>query len=367
MGFLFFLFSADIAVSDIQEKGMSIESSDIVIIYLMNYGASSTDGCLLLPIPPSMFGMQYRYIAVTYATGETFIFKSLVGVVAFYQKTKVEITVRLKDSKDQVVFQGVKYKSGAVIHTYLNKHDVIQLVADTDMTGTIVITSSPISLFSGANCANVPTYSSACDHIMEQIPPTSDWGLQFVTSPLKARSAGDVFRVVAANDRTSVRDDKDTFAILSQGDFYEWEIASNKSLAIVSSGPILLVQYAKSYSADKVGDPSMLIVPSTDQYQVYYKVYIPATFTSYASLVVPSAFVKSLVVDQKFLTGATVVEILENMNITVLQIELDSGQHVIWSPNNTQFGVQAYGFHPTDVSYGFTAGGLNHINICEYL
>eukprot|EP00058_Branchiostoma_floridae_P014878 XP_002600366.1 hypothetical protein BRAFLDRAFT_66599 [Branchiostoma floridae] len=70
--------------------------------------------------------------------------------------------------------------------------------------GTRITSNKPVTLMSGVQCANVPAGIGACDHLVEQIPPLDTWGKRFVTVPLAVRTGGDIFRIVAARNGTTV-------------------------------------------------------------------------------------------------------------------------------------------------------------------
>ena len=73
-----------------------------------------------------------------------------------------------------------------------------------DLTGSIIKSDKPIAAFGGNKCTNVPIGYYACDHIVEQLTPTSTWGQAFLTVPLATRLNGDTFRILASQDGTEV-------------------------------------------------------------------------------------------------------------------------------------------------------------------
>ena len=61
----------------------------------------------------------------------------------------------------------------------VNRLQTAQFNSDMDLTGTIIKSDKPISVFVGHECGQVPTGQMACDHLVEQIPPDATWGTQF--------------------------------------------------------------------------------------------------------------------------------------------------------------------------------------------
>jgi hypothetical protein len=72
----------------------------------------------------------------------------------------------------------------------LNTGQVYQLVdeAGGDLSGTAITSSSPVAVFAGNDCANVPPSDFACNTLAEEMTPTDTWGTDFLTEPLATRS-----------------------------------------------------------------------------------------------------------------------------------------------------------------------------------
>lgn len=60
--------------------------------------------------------------------------------------------------------------------------ETYQIEHYVDMTGTVIVSSSPIAVFSGYDC-NPDTGQGVCDHVFEQLPPTSSIDTAFVATP----------------------------------------------------------------------------------------------------------------------------------------------------------------------------------------
>jgi hypothetical protein len=75
-----------------------------------------------------------------------------------------------------------------------------QLQAETslgDLSGSLIESDRDVAVFGRVSCANVPIGIAACDHIEEQLFPTSTWGTSFVSVSLAIRFGGDVVRYKA--------------------------------------------------------------------------------------------------------------------------------------------------------------------------
>ena len=145
----------------------------------------------------------------------------------------------------------------------------------------------------GHQCVNVPVGITACDHLVEQVPPTSTWGTSFLTVPLATRTAGDRFRIMAADDSTTVSINGALVATIDRGEFHEADLSSSTYAEIITSGPALVTQFSKGSSADGVtSDPFMMIIPPTGQFASHYTISTPAsspvTFDNFINIVAPS-------------------------------------------------------------------------------
>ena len=118
----------------------------------------------------------------------------------------------------------------------------------------------PVAVFGSHLGTFIPEGFGFADHIVEQLPPTSAWGREFVTMPLATRFAGDTFRFLAATDGTVIRVNGVQVATLNRGEYHERVITLASQ--IISNHPILVAQYSNSSQFDGVtSDPFMLYIP----------------------------------------------------------------------------------------------------------
>ena len=86
----------------------------------------------------------------------------------------------------------------------LNKMETYLYGSLRDLTGTMAISNKPISFFSGHECKFVPTNVPYCDHLIQQLPDTSTWGMHFLSASFAGRDSGEIYRVVASQPSTTV-------------------------------------------------------------------------------------------------------------------------------------------------------------------
>ncbi|QDV45478.1 Putative deoxyribonuclease RhsC [Stieleria neptunia] len=223
-----------------------------------------------------------------------------------------------------------------------------------DLTGTLIASNKPIAVFSGNECANVPTTFAACDHLVEQLPPTSTWGSSFLSIPFAGRDGGDTFRFLANEDDTSVTVNGTIVAALDQGEFYETIIDGPAEIS--SDKPILVGQYANgaAYHSTTQGDPFMVLLPPTQQYLTEIVVSTPTeTFeTNHVNIIAQSSAIAGVTIDDVAVDPLLFVSIGDS-GFSGAQVPITVGEHVISS--QTPISVTSYGIDFYD-SYGYIGG-----------
>ena len=150
----------------------------------------------------------------------------------------------------------------------VNRLQTIYIGSPDDLSGTKVATDKPVSVFSGHECANVPSNVSYCSHIIEQIPPIALWGKVYYTAPLVNKMSYTI-KILAAYHSTTVNMYCNNILesyIINEGEFVS-KNSMNGYCAIYSNKEVLVAQLSHGGSEDLgYGDPMMTLVPATNQY-----------------------------------------------------------------------------------------------------
>ncbi|XP_078605771.1 IgGFc-binding protein-like [Branchiostoma floridae x Branchiostoma japonicum] len=334
-------------------KGVSITSDKEIIVYGVNKERASTDGFLGLPL--DILGDEY--FVASYAS-----IASEFGIIGTEDNTNIKITLR-----GSTWYHGMIYSTGSVIRLVLNKFEAVQFKSQlSDLTGTHITSNKPVTLMSGVECAMVPTGISACDHLVEQIPPVDTWGKQFVTVPLSVRTGGDIFRIVAARNGTTVNvtDTGHTSItrLLHSGDFLELDVPSSAYQVIASSKPIMVLQYSKGLLYDSTnGDPFMMYIPPNEHFAADYTFAtvdaVGSEFESYVNIVIKTTEKSGLLYDGRALPSSTTWVQIPGTDLSAAQLHITStGTHKIkHSSVIVTFSIFYYGYSYRD-SVGFPGG-----------
>jgi len=331
------------SVDVVGNKGVHVTATDEVTVYGLNRMTASTDA--FLGLPTDILGTEYinqGYKNVNIVNATQF------GIVATRDGTSVTITPTVTTGSR---LAGVPYTIS------MNQGQTYQLrntlPAPADLSGSIIESSQPIAVFGGHQCANIPQGFVACDHIVEQLPPTSTWGQSFVTLPLATRRGGDTYRVLASRDVTTVSIDGVVVATLDRGGIYE-TILTNSAL-INADGPILVTQYSNSSSFDNVtSDPFEVVIPPFEQFLAGYTITTPATGfpINFINVVAPDVAVGTIRLDGTVIPAADFTSI-GSSGFSGAQVAIARGNHTLSAP--VPFGITTYGFGSYD-SYGYPGG-----------
>lgn len=329
----------------VEDKGIHVTAGAPVAVYGLNRIQHTTDAFLAIPTDAGNTSFRTLGYQNTIAAGG-------LGVVATADGTTVTITPR--------VTVGAR-TAGVPFDINLDAGQTYQLGASPDSSGSTITSNKPISVYGYSDCTNIPTSSVACDHIVEQLPPTSAWGTSFLAARLATRTKGDTYRVLADQDDTVVTIDGADVATLAAGEFYEGihpgtaATAANEGVRITTTKPALVAQYSNGTSFDGVtSDPFMMLIPPFEQFQSSYTVTTPASGFSinFVNVVIPNSAVASFLFDGAALNADQFAPIADT-GFSSAQIPVSLGSHTLSAAGN--FGVFVYGFDSAD-SYGYPGG-----------
>ncbi len=258
----------------VQDKGIHLVAQNPVNVYASNWDPYSADVAVIYPV--EALGTEY-YAMCYYPNIDPRNPESGSGrnseflIVAVEDQTRVEIT------PSKVTDKLVPKDSTFIV--VLNKGEVFQVQSENvqgtnktgqgDLTGSHILADKPVAFYSGSLATTVPNSNCCWDHLYEQIPPVHSWGREYFTVPLKTRER-DIYRILAADDKTTVQISGESIFYLNSGEFREFEFYHNDPKQIISDKPILAAQFSMSQNADSLftsgnGDPFMIILNSVQQ------------------------------------------------------------------------------------------------------
>ncbi len=338
----------------VQSLGIHVTANDPVTVYGTNQIQFTTDAFLGLPV--SILGTQH--LAIAYTAQSSANFASQITIVSPYDNNVITIT------PSKATLGG--YPAGVPFNVSLNTGQTYAVKGQADLTGSIIESTLPISVFSGAGCVNIPVGFGYCDHIVQQVPSLSTWGETFVTRPLQGRNNGDTWRFLASQDNTEVLINGASVATLNFGDFFETMLTV--ASYVEASNPILAVQYSNGNEWDGnsyLGDPFMMIIPPYQQFLEGYTFSTPADgfINNYFTSTVENAGVSGMMLNGAPLNAASFSGIPTTLfSAGAFPIGINVTNNLS-NASSYASGLYVYGFNADD-SYGYP-GGLSLLSINE--
>ena len=350
----------------IQDVGIHLESEKPVNVYALNWDTNSADVAVIYPVE----SLGKEYFAMCYypdidmnnpLTGngknsEFLIVASQDSTIVDITPSKVTDQNRPKDSTFTVV---------------LNKGEVYQVQSENevgsdqqgqgDLTGSHIIANKPVAFFSGSLSTRVPVGECCWDHLYEQIPPIHSWGREYFAVPLKSREQ-DRYRIMAAEDSTTVYVTGRTPFVLNRGQFEELVFFYHDPKRIFSDKPILVAQFSQSRNVDREftggnGDPFMIILSSTTQSKndVTFVAYNSNQIQKYyVNIVTLTEEVKNIRFNGSPITGE--FKPFPESKYSFAQKEISPGTHQIFNTDKDRgFLAYVYGYGGVE-SYGYGVG-----------
>ena len=366
----------------VRDKGVWIHATDAITVNGMNDASDSADGFVALPCYDFQ-KQNYVFYAVSTHYNQTsdnsseVQLMSQVLLVGCKNDTELTITptqtIEIPSDLGRGSDLPSTVPSGVPYTITLNRLQTFMFHSTLDLTGSKVISNKPIAFFSGHECAEVPVGVEACDHLVEQLPPSLTWGRRFFLASSQGKSAGEQYKLITSLPTTMVvcychsagGSVSQIFSttLNGTGSSYEFHIAQNMFCNVQASSPVLLVQYAIGASREPsyYGDPFMMMIPPVEQYRNNYTFVTQSGFQNAVTIIVASQFLNTadVVLNGSSISSAAWTRTYcstETICAYGTRISLSAGSNFIYHCDPTaRLGTFVYGFSRR-VSYGYPAG-----------
>ncbi len=330
----------------VRPMGIHITTQKPVSVYALNFRDATSDASGVLPTPA--LGVNYR-VAGARADEINYI-RSQFLIIATQDNTTVTITPSVATLGGHV--------ANTPFNVTLNRGQTYQVqsgAANAHLNGTLVTSSAPVAVFSGAICTTIGN-CTACDHIFEQNMPTNRLGQRFVIVPLALRTAAIVYDAVATENTTQVFRDGILSATINAGQTYNFSSTSRE--VITTSAPIALMQYSPGSSCDYVtSDPFSVYVPPVDQMidKITFEAFVTPNIPSYfMNVVTATTNTDNVLLDGLPVNGFEPIPGDPTLSAVILS-GIPGGTHNLFAGTGGQLSATIYGYGNFD-SYGYLAG-----------
>ncbi|MCC6874868.1 MAG: IgGFc-binding protein [Sandaracinaceae bacterium] len=241
-----------------------------------------------------------------------------------------------------------------------------------DLTGTEIRADGRVMVMGGHECAFVPHYRWACDHLEETIYPLEAWGREFVvaaTQPL--RSEPNLVRILSGRDNNNITFDPASVhgpVTLNRGQYLEFE--ASQDFRVTGSDAILVGQFLVGQDYGGIGtsgdmgngDPSMSLAIPTEQFRTEYAFLAPTTYAqSWVNVIGPVGAEVTIASNGGAPAAVTGWRPVGGTGMQTARMMVPGGSHTMRS--TSPFGGVVYGFG-SYTSYMYPGGlDLNQINI----
>ena len=340
-----------------QMNGIEILSTRNVSVTCVNHNSGTADAYLALPV--STLGLTY--VVASYSPGN-------LGIVSAYDGNKVSLLL----AKDAVLnYQGLSYDKGTPFvyaTVVLKKLEALHIYSSSDLSGTVVIASKPVAVISGSHLAK-PTGSVGYWDILESFMlPTHLWGMRYILSTFGTieKKKGDIFRIFAYENNTVVETAYWT-KVLSPGTYTELDLEANPASFVKCNKPCQVVQFFRGeLISGKNADSSMIVLPSVNQFQSYYRVVFPfgSEYHDSVTIMVENEHHNELYVDGVRISSEGWKDINGTKYVwKVLNFAGHDSVTIYHSSSAVRFGLLVFGWN-IHMSYAYP-GGLAFSNIVK--
>ncbi|XP_062617013.1 uncharacterized protein LOC134278739 [Saccostrea cucullata] len=267
---------------------------------------------------------------------------SQFAIAALYDRTNINIKFKIKTTAT-IALLGGTYKNQDVFALTLEKYETFQIGHTGDLSGTLIVSTKPIAVFSGNRYQYLK--GSYYGHMVAQLPPTNEFDYQYIVPPFYNNVA--TLIQVASNIHSSVNVSIGTgVSTLNMTDEYRnLEIKSNEVTLLESENPILVTGFGMGSS---MNSPYMTGIPGVHQYLDFYKVFVPDGYTNnYLCVIIQHKFKNNLLLNgystENYLTVQESSSIISQNTFSILTFTVNNGTIVLSTTNNAKFGVIVYG------------------------
>ena len=262
------------------QNGIEILSTSDVSVLCLNYQSygNGADGYLALPTR----SLGLFYVVASYQPYSS-SYKANIVVISAHHNT----TIIVYPKRNAVVYyRGLRYDDTAsLMHKkmVLGKLEALYILGSSDLSGTTIIASKQVSVISGVSRSRLATSRS---NFLEAFQlPTSLWGYQYILTNMgiAAKTPGDIFRIFAYKNNTIV-ETAYWIKTLSSGKYTDLILDKDLASFVKCNKPCQVIQYIRGVAISrKYAEPTMIVLPSVNQFLSYYRVVLPYVSEYYDS------------------------------------------------------------------------------------
>ena len=335
---------AEMVGSNTFKRAVVVHSDRTISVQAINAKPSTADVTQLWPV--RALGTEYFVLTPASASSQNLKEFAVVAGAA-----GASVSIQLKGS---VTFQGKSYSAGNVLSVTLDPYQVAQVQSTANLSGSKVTASSPVAVLSGHSCAQKNTN---CNHVVEQLLPTSAWGTRYVVPPLSLQTRQDLVYVVASQATKLTYNLGGTAGSrgLQAGDVTELEIQQSWPLYLSADVGIQVLLFGTGTTKDgETYDPHLVLIPDVAAYCPAYVVKSVPNCKCTALVVAPTKAAGELTIDGQRLGAKLTWAAVPGSEFSYAEVDLGTTDSIHVAEAATNFGLLTFGLDQ-DVSFGTAA------------
>ncbi|XP_072277312.1 IgGFc-binding protein-like [Pyxicephalus adspersus] len=318
--------------NEISSKVVTVTSDVDISVFGFNTATYSADASFILPVED----LGTEYFIFTPASGDN---KQFAVATAVDRAQWINITV-----SGSLTYNGKSYSTGSTFSFSLGSHQVIQFQSSTDLTGTKVVSSAPVAVFTGHKCYS--GLSNNCDILFQQMHPVRNWGTSFILFPL-ANHTKDIIDIMAAYADTTVKVDQKAHTLQS-GSHIQYTL--DKSIFVNASKPVWV-----SYLFRTTYGPFLTTVPPLRLSRQQYKFVTDSFYNNFITVVSQALSASEFFLDNEPMSQYSfTTKEMNGFRIWEVSLGKVHGVHEIFH-KSSPFSIYVYGLEHI-ISYGYTMG-----------
>ena len=355
---------------DYRHLGLHVTSSPSQPISVVMVGYTDAPHSTYLALPcHDQPTDEYVYYGISHKTKYSNRYGQilLVGcrdntIVTITPTQSIKLPQNIQQHDSNMVNIAVNTSHTVILHALQTLLIAVKFV---DLSGTKIVSNYPLTVIGGHQCATVPVNFEGCNPIATQVPPTINWGTQFILAPLQGSSNGQRFKLIISTNNTQVnvtcKQNSTSIVLALSGDILTHDSDHNTFCYVQCSQQCYIAELAFGRAhPSEYGDPLLMTVPPLKQYphSVTFTT-LPEMPTNFYSIAVPAdTYFNGTVIINGVLTKLTWTSIYNN-NGTISGYGYTTsanGNYTISHSNpNGKIYVSLYGFSDRG-GYGYTAG-----------
>ncbi|XP_056002666.1 IgGFc-binding protein-like [Ostrea edulis] len=333
----------------VEPKAVIVRTSELSTVTIFDsFYINTNDGTLVIPTHK----LSNQYLISTTEPYSTSIDYSQFAIGALIDRTDITIKFKMANTS-RITLLGGTYSDGDVFSITLDRFETFQANHNTDLSGTFITSTEPIAVFSGNRCNKLKN-SGGCNHMLTQLPPTTELDHQFIVPPFFHNSETLIQVVTQTHNAVNITiEGSESSWILNEREFRN--LKSNQIAVLVSSQPVSITGFGMGLPYDTY----MTVIPGVHQYLAFYKITIPSGYTeNFLCLIIPAVSIDNLQInglsrDHYNTVYQSSVYLDKAYDVRVFQVKNTGETFVLSTTDKSEFGLIVYGHRAFD-GYGFS-------------